>query len=46
MKRLHQPYRTTLSMSEDSRDVLFDMEMQLIEEEKKQNSSKTDLSQL
>lgn len=36
MKRLGQDYRTVMLMDADERDKLFEMEMTLIEEEKKQ----------
>lgn len=37
MKRLGQDYKTIMLMASDERDELFEMEMKLIEEEKKQN---------
>lgn len=35
MKRLGQDYNTVMTMDADERDTLFEMEMKLIEEEKK-----------
>ena len=35
MKRLNQSYDRIMSMDAEERDMLFEMEMQLIEEEKK-----------
>jgi hypothetical protein len=37
MKRLKQNYETILTMPVEERDLLFDMEMKLIEEEHKQS---------
>ena len=37
MKRLKQSYETILAMPLDERDMLFEMEMRLIEEENNQN---------